>query len=91
MKLIEPEEMEDFHGVLARFNLSAEDFDLVEPTPRTRRATKYSDSPDSSRSRENPPASKTSIRSGTARLGWRNFRETSWGKYSIDRASSRMD
>ena len=30
MKLIEPEEMEDFHKVLARFKLSAEDFDLVE-------------------------------------------------------------
>ncbi len=30
MKLIEPGEMEDFYKVLARFNLSAEDFDLVE-------------------------------------------------------------
>jgi hypothetical protein len=30
MKLIEPDEMEDFHKVLARFKLSAKDFDLVE-------------------------------------------------------------
>jgi hypothetical protein len=30
MKLIEPDEMDHFHTVLKRFNLSAEDFDLVE-------------------------------------------------------------
>ncbi len=30
MKLIEPDEMADFHKVLARFNLPAEDFDLRE-------------------------------------------------------------
>lgn len=30
MRLIEPEEMNDFRSVLRKFNLSAEDFDLNE-------------------------------------------------------------
>lgn len=30
MKLIEQDEMNDFHAVLKRFSLSAEDFDLAE-------------------------------------------------------------
>lgn len=30
MKLIEPDEMDDFQAVLKRFNLSVEDFDLAE-------------------------------------------------------------
>lgn len=30
MKLIEPDELDDYHAVLARFGLRADDFDLTE-------------------------------------------------------------